>query len=205
METLAPAKSLKTRFLAAMIGGLLVSATGAAMDIGGGSAAATGYSAAYAPNASPANALALRQSMSDSRLRLVAALRPARPATRPATVAKVFTRPTASSHAGQAVQAVQAAAQVATAEPTTVPAGYGCGPALAYLSSHAAPGFRFECPGYALGHQAMTCQNVAGVCPGGRLIVIHVPCAAAYMNEAYNSWIVEGLRSGSYDPYGYCH
>ena len=32
-----------------------------------------------------------------------------------------------------------------------------------------------------------------------------VPCAAAYMNEAHNSWIVSGLRSGAIDPYGYCH
>ena len=85
------------------------------------------------------------------------------------------------------------------------PSGYGCGPALSYLASHSAPGFHFECPGYALGHQAMTCQNVAGVCLGSRIIVIAVPCAAAYMNEAYNSWVVEGLRSGGYDPYGYCH
>jgi hypothetical protein len=51
----------------------------------------------------------------------------------------------------------------------------------------------------------MTCQNVPGVCPNGRLIVINDPCPAAYMNEAYNSWIVEGLRQGAYDPYGYCH
>jgi hypothetical protein len=72
------------------------------------------------------------------------------------------------------------------------------------LAAHAAPGFRYECPGYAFGHQAMTCQNVPGVCPGSRLIVIHIPCAAAYMNEAYNSWVVESPRNGPYDPYGYC-
>jgi hypothetical protein len=82
---------------------------------------------------------------------------------------------------------------------------YGCGAALSYLSTHAAPGFRFECPGYALGHQAMTCVNVAGVCPGSHLIVISDPCSAAYMNEASNSWVLEGLRQAPIDPYGYCH
>jgi hypothetical protein len=82
---------------------------------------------------------------------------------------------------------------------------FGCGAALAYLGAHAAPGFRFECPGYALGHQAMTCIDVAGVCPGSHLIVIDVPCSAAYMNEASNSWVLEGLRQAPIDPYGYCH
>jgi hypothetical protein len=86
------------------------------------------------------------------------------------------------------------------------PSGYGCPAALAWLATHAAPGFRFECPGYAFGHQAATCQNVPGVCPNdGRLIIIADPCPAAYMNEAYNSWVVEGLIKGPYDPYGYCH
>jgi hypothetical protein len=92
-------------------------------------------------------------------------------------------------------------APVSAPAPTT----YGCGPALSYLAAHAAPGFRFECPGYALGHQAMTCINVAGVCPGSHLIVISVPCSAAYMNEASNSWVLEGLRQAPIDPYGYCH
>jgi hypothetical protein len=32
-----------------------------------------------------------------------------------------------------------------------------------------------------------------------------VPCAAAYMNEAHNSWVVLGDISGPIDPYGYCH
>ena len=84
------------------------------------------------------------------------------------------------------------------------PPGYGCADALAYLTAHAAPGFRFECPGYALGHQAMTCLNEPGVCPGYGLIAISVPCAAAYMNEAHNSWVVLGDSTGI-DPYGYCH
>ncbi|HET7522757.1 MAG TPA: hypothetical protein VFJ79_01295 [Acidimicrobiales bacterium] len=83
--------------------------------------------------------------------------------------------------------------------------GYGCGPALAYLAAHSAPGFHFECPGYSLGHQAMTCIDIPGVCAGEKLIVISVPCRAAYMNEAANSWSVQGLSNTPIDPYGYCH
>ena len=182
--------------MAAVIGGLLLSASGAAIDFGGGTAAARSVDAGYVYAAAVPPASALRREVSATHV----TPRPSRSsaAARPAIVAKVFTRPTAPAR-------VQAAQAVRSVEAATIPADYGCGPALAYLASHAAPGFRFQCPGYALGHQAMTCQNVAGVCPGGRLIVIHIPCAAAYMNEAYNSWIVEGLRSGSYDPYGYCH
>ena len=51
----------------------------------------------------------------------------------------------------------------------------------------------------------MTCAFVAGYCPGRQVIAIAVPCPAAYMNEAENSWIVYGLRPGPIDPYGYCH
>lgn len=82
--------------------------------------------------------------------------------------------------------------------------GYGCAAALAWLSTHAAPGFSFLCPGYARGHQAMTCVNVAGVCPGQRIIAIADPCPAAYMNEAHNSWVLTGMASGPLDPYGWC-
>lgn len=96
-----------------------------------------------------------------------------------------------------------AAAQVFTTA-ASPPSGYGCGAAIAYLAAHAAPGFRFECPGYSLGHQAMTCINVAGVCSGEKLITISDPCRAAYMNEASNSWVLEGLRSAPIDPYGSC-
>jgi len=90
------------------------------------------------------------------------------------------------------------------AAPAPPPSTYGCGPALAYLASHAAPGFSFECPGYADGRQAMTCINIAGLCPGERLIAIAVPCAAAYMNEASNSWVLIHESSAPIDPYGYC-
>jgi hypothetical protein len=83
--------------------------------------------------------------------------------------------------------------------------GYGCASAIAYLDAHAAPGYTIECPGYAEGHQAMTCDNVAGVCSGAKVIAIAVPCAAAYMNEASNSWVIEGESHAPIDPYGYCH
>lgn len=122
----------------------------------------------------------------------------------PVTTTTVAPRPTppAPEH-----QAVSAALQSRSTTPAhaSLAATTGCGAALAYLSAHSAPGFHFECPGYALGHQAMTCVNVAGVCPGAKLIVISVVCPASYMNEAHNSWIMAGLASGSIDPYGYCH
>lgn len=83
-------------------------------------------------------------------------------------------------------------------------AGYGCAAALSYLAAHAAPGFTFECPGNAMGRQAMTCAYVANVCPDSQVIAIADPCPAAYMNEAYNSRVAEGLATGPFDPYGYC-
>jgi len=80
----------------------------------------------------------------------------------------------------------------------------GCAAALAYLSAYSAPGFTFECPGYALGHEAMTCVNEAGVCANEDLIAIADPCAAAYMNEASNSWVMTGASDAPIDPYGAC-
>jgi len=107
-----------------------------------------------------------------------------------------------AAHRRSSTEAARAGTKTVTAN--LPPRGYGCSAALSYLSGHAAPGFHFECPGDAEGHQAMTCVNVAGICPGSRLIVINVPCAAAYMNEASNSWVLTGLRSAPIDPYGYC-
>ncbi|MHB1711040.1 MAG: ice-binding family protein [Acidimicrobiales bacterium] len=82
---------------------------------------------------------------------------------------------------------------------------YGCGPALAYLAAYEAPGFSASCPAYSEGYQATT--SCAGPdCSGGqRFITITVPCAAAYMNEASNSWVLSGLSNAPIDPYGYCH
>jgi hypothetical protein len=81
----------------------------------------------------------------------------------------------------------------------------GCSAALEYLNAYAAPGFSFECPGNAQGHQAMTtCVSGASACSGLRLIVIADPCPAAYMNEASNSWDLVGASDAPLDPYGYC-
>jgi hypothetical protein len=80
----------------------------------------------------------------------------------------------------------------------------GCAAALAYLAAYSAPGFTFECPGPALGHQAMTCIDEPGVCANEHLIAIADPCPAAYMNEASNSWVVTGGSSAPIDPYGAC-
>jgi hypothetical protein len=93
---------------------------------------------------------------------------------------------------------------VATPQSMPPQSSYGCGPALTYLAAHAAPGFNFECPGYALGHQGLTCIDIANVCPDEALIVISDPCAAAYMNEASNSWVGEGLSTAPFDPFGNC-
>ena len=79
----------------------------------------------------------------------------------------------------------------------------GCGPALAYLAAYAAPGFKLVCPGDSQGHQATTCISAYPCAPGEKMIIITVPCAAAYMNEAHNSWAVQD--GGTIDPYGYCH
>ena len=97
--------------------------------------------------------------------------------------------------------------QPSPAPPSADPNPDGCGPALAYLASHGNPEFTFVCPGYADGREAMTCVNVAGLCAGQHLVVINDPCAAAYMNEAYNSqsWSDSlGQFTRPIDPFGAC-
>jgi hypothetical protein len=89
------------------------------------------------------------------------------------------------------------AVQAASA-PTSL--GYGCADALAYLARYANPAFSLRCPGWADGHQAMTCYDTA-MCPGEWVIVIADPCPAAYQNEAWNSW---HMGTGPIDPYGAC-
>ncbi|HTU37292.1 MAG TPA: hypothetical protein VMF35_04690, partial [Acidimicrobiales bacterium] len=46
---------------------------------------------------------------------------------------------------------------VAAVPPVGQATAWGCTAALAYLEAYAAPGFTFQCPGYAEGHAAMTC------------------------------------------------
>ena len=116
------------------------------------------------------------------------------PAQAPVTIATV-TSPVAPAAAPAHIAVTAAAAPVA---------GYGCAAALSYLREHAAPGFELLCPGDAHGHQAMTCVNTAPQCPGRLIIAINTPCAAAYMNEASNSWVLIGIRTSRIDPYGHC-
>lgn len=120
-------------------------------------------------------------------------------------VAPPTTAPAPTTTAAPVVRAASAPVVPPTTAATAQPSSYGCAAALQYLAANSAPGFHFECPGYADGHQAMTCINEAGLCPNESLIAISDPCPAAYMNEAHNSWVLAGLRPGSIDPYGYCH
>ena len=98
----------------------------------------------------------------------------------------------------------------ATATPVAVPpkgeaTAWGCDAALAYLKAYAAPGFQLVCPGYSFGHEAMTCVDNPPYCGAQQqVIVISDPCAAAYMNEASNSWVAMGESDAPIDPYGYC-
>ena len=83
---------------------------------------------------------------------------------------------------------------------------FGCTAALAYLAAYAAPGFTAQCPADAGGHQAGTlCWSSATRCDIARVIHIAEPCAAAYMNEASNSWVLLGVTDAPIDPYGSCH
>jgi hypothetical protein len=75
---------------------------------------------------------------------------------------------------------------------------------VAYLAAYADPSYTVECPGDSEGHEGMTCLNEPGVCPNEAIIAISDPCPATYMNEASNSWVLEGLSSAPLDPYGYC-
>jgi hypothetical protein len=144
-------------------------------------------------------------SVAPARPAVVAPARPAAvapPAAAPAPRAAAAPAPRAPAPAPAPAPAVQTRSQVPAAP--AQPAADSCSAAISYLQANSAPGFSFECPGYALGHQAMTCVNVSGVCAGEKLIVISTVCPASYMNEAHNSWVLTGLRSGSIDPYGYC-
>lgn len=123
----------------------------------------------------------------------------ARQVPRPASPKPTQAAPTVRT----SVRSVVAVATRSAAVPVIAP-GYGCSAALAYLRAHAAPGFQFQCPGYAFGNQAMTCVFHAPQCPGAKVIAIAVPCPAAYENEASNSWVLVGASSAPIDPFGYC-
>jgi cytoskeletal protein RodZ len=82
-----------------------------------------------------------------------------------------------------------------------------CAWALQYLDANANPEFIFECPAYADGQQAETCENDPPACPaypapGWAVIKIQDVCFASVANEAWNSWHI--ASGGPFDPYGYC-
>jgi hypothetical protein len=120
--------------------------------------------------------------------------------TAPSTAAQSSPPPVAPTPVAPVIETPTTVARAVTAPVTS--SGYGCGPAIAYLTAHAAPGFTFICPGNALGHEAMTCDNYASICPGEKEIIINDPCPIAYMNEASNSWVIEHLSTAPIDPYG---
>jgi hypothetical protein len=134
------------------------------------------------------------------------------------------TAPTTSAPVASPSSAAVPSAAVPTTSPPTPPTtlppqsvadvvvargaatAYGCTAALSYLHAYAAPGFSVACPAYSQGHQATTtCISGSSPCSDGGSITIAVPCAAAYMNEASNSWVLSGQSNAAIDPYGYCH
>lgn len=138
------------------------------------------------------------------------------PPTLPATTTTTSTTaplpeppPPASTTTTTAPPPPPPAAPAPTSPPGALPSRgqasvWGCAAAVTYLSAYAHPGFTIECPGYALGREGMTCINEAGVCPGEAIIAIADACPAAYMNEASNSWVMEGQSTAPIDPFGAC-
>lgn len=139
------------------------------------------------------------------------------------TTTSTTTTPTTAPPAVLASTPVAPAAPAPAPAPPVVPAYggatvWGCSAALAYLQAYAAPGFALECPGYAEGHEAMTCLHgtpqYPDACPNGPTIAISDACPQAYMNESANSWLLTGQLSteqqkfgvsyDSIDPFGAC-
>lgn len=128
--------------------------------------------------------------------------RPPRPAAASPATAAPAVAPAGStvsrSSPVSSVAAAPPAVVTASTRPASVAAGASaspCAAAIAAVESRGlfpAAGFVVECPGYALGHEGMTCMNVAGVCPGGREIVIHDPQPYVVANEFENSRIFSG-------------
>lgn len=106
--------------------------------------------------------------------------------TAPATASASGVPPAAEA----AAPPVAAPGEPATTSPASNP--NSCAAAISYLQTHANPTFRIQCPGYAAGHQAMTCINHSALCSGENVITIAVPCPASYENEARNSYVLTG-------------
>lgn len=150
---------------------------------------------------------------------------PTTPTTTPPTTSTTTT-PTTAPPAVLASAPVAPAAPAPPPPPPALPAlpayghatVWGCTAALAYLQAYAAPGFALDCPGYAEGHEAMTCLHgtpqYPDACPNGPTIAISDACPQAYMNESANSWLMTGQLTteqqkfgasyGSIDPFGAC-
>jgi hypothetical protein len=134
----------------------------------------------------------------------------------PAAPPELALTPSVPSASGSNVPKSTALAPAATPAPA-VPAtnqvpprgqasAYGCTAAMAYLEAYAAPDFIIACAIDPSEHQATTtCISGRTLCGLGRFILIADPCAAAYMNEASNSWVLMGLSDAPIDPYGSCH
>ena len=138
------------------------------------------------------------------------------------TTTTVATPTPAPAPAPTSAPVVLAATPPAPAAPVLPAVGqatvWGCSAALAYLSAYAAPGFTLDCPGYAEGHEAMTCihgtPEYPDACLNGPTIAISDPCPQAYMNESANSWNLTGQLSveqakfgvsyAGIDPFGAC-
>jgi hypothetical protein len=144
------------------------------------------------------------------------------PTTTPTTAPAPATTTTVPAPTPPAVLA-STPAPAAPAAPPTLPTyghatAWGCTAALAYLQAYAAPGFALDCPGYAEGHEAMTCLHgtpqYPDACLNGPEIAISDACPQAYMNESANSWLLTGQTAteqakfgvsyGSIDPFGAC-
>jgi hypothetical protein len=141
------------------------------------------------------------------------------PATTTTTAPPATTTTTAPAPAPVVLTATPPPAPVAPALPAYGHATtWGCAAALAYLQAYAAPGFALDCPGYAEGHEAMTCLHGTAqfpdACPNGPTIAISDACPQAYMNESANSWYMTGQLSteqakfgvsyAEIDPFGAC-
>jgi hypothetical protein len=135
------------------------------------------------------------------------------PSTVPTSPPITTTAPTSPPPAPVSATTTTPAATVttvpATSAPTTTTApvdtGYGCADAIAYLRAHADPAYQIICPADSgPGSEAFTCSNLPGYCVGFQEVIITDPCPAAYMNEASNTWVIDGKSDAPIDPYGSC-
>jgi hypothetical protein len=135
------------------------------------------------------------------------------PSTAPTAAPITTTAPTSPAPAPVSTTTTTPAATATTvpaaSAPTTTTApvdtGYGCADAIAYLRAHADPAYQIVCPADSgPGSEAFTCSNLPGYCVGFQEVIITDPCPAAYMNEASNTWVIDGKSSAPIDPYGSC-